>query len=459
MATRTTTERSRQQRRSSASPSTKNAEDDYTFASTDEIVGVRIRMYRVGFGDFFLLTVTGRDGPKHILIDCGVHAKNIGSIGDAIDQMAKDCNFKLALIIMTHRHADHISGFATCANVFAKFTVEAVWMPWFENPAEPLAVALQANLTEIARRASFALAALADEESAVYRDMAENITGVVMGVADSSNQVALNVLHGGFKNKPNYFYYKAGDVAELPQSLVDTGVRAKILGPPIDPLLIRKMTKKSEQYLSDGLSVEKSGVVPFKKAFIANESDYPKQAFDFFNVEHIKEAIDKFQPSAMAAAAREADKYLNNQSLVVLFTIGGKNLLFSGDAQRGNWENFLYGGVFGTPGHTELCPEAKAILGNIDFYKVGHHGSANATPKEAVSALRLGCVGMCSTAMGAYNEVPRGPLLNALMERMNGQLARSDQVATDQEEADAEAGPLASLFKTPKKKLFIDFEF
>jgi hypothetical protein len=34
-------------------------------------------MYRVGFGDFFLLTVPTPTGPAHILIDCGVHAGDI----------------------------------------------------------------------------------------------------------------------------------------------------------------------------------------------------------------------------------------------------------------------------------------------------------------------------------------------------------------------------------------------
>ena len=36
-------------------------------------VGVRIRMYRVGFGDFFLLTFLGDDEqPQHVIVDCGV---------------------------------------------------------------------------------------------------------------------------------------------------------------------------------------------------------------------------------------------------------------------------------------------------------------------------------------------------------------------------------------------------
>jgi hypothetical protein len=33
---------------------------------------LRIRMYRVGFGDFFLMTIPSDSGPQHILIDCGV---------------------------------------------------------------------------------------------------------------------------------------------------------------------------------------------------------------------------------------------------------------------------------------------------------------------------------------------------------------------------------------------------
>src|ERR1700692_4311798 len=36
--------------------------------------GLRVRMYRVGFGDFFLVSVPVKAGFKHILIDCGVHS-------------------------------------------------------------------------------------------------------------------------------------------------------------------------------------------------------------------------------------------------------------------------------------------------------------------------------------------------------------------------------------------------
>ena len=90
-------------------------------------------MFRVGFGDFFLLTVPTAKGDKHILIDCGVHAKDLGSIRNAVDQMASDCGKDLALVIMTHRHADHISGFGTCSDVFSQITVDRSGCPGSES--------------------------------------------------------------------------------------------------------------------------------------------------------------------------------------------------------------------------------------------------------------------------------------------------------------------------------------
>src|SRR6202795_28873 len=69
---------------------------------------IRVRMYRVGFGDFFLMTVPGKNGPAHILIDCGVHAKNINTIGGCVQDMAQLTSKRLALVILTHYHADHM---------------------------------------------------------------------------------------------------------------------------------------------------------------------------------------------------------------------------------------------------------------------------------------------------------------------------------------------------------------
>jgi hypothetical protein len=83
---------------------------------------------------------------------------------------------------------------------------------------------------------------------------------------------------------------------------------------------------------------------------------------------------------------------------------------------------------------------ARQILAGLDFYKVGHHGSSNATPRAA--AEMMGTSGrkfaaMCSTEAGVYGtedpddptkgtEVPRVPLLEKLASE--SALVRSDQI-------------------------------
>ncbi|MGY3447921.1 beta-lactamase superfamily II metal-dependent hydrolase [Bradyrhizobium sp. USDA 4353] len=426
--------------------------------------GLRVRMYRVGFGDFFLLSVPTATGLSHILIDCGVHAKDLGSMRAAVTQMANDCNNRLALVIMTHRHADHISGFGSCADIFAQIEVARVWMPWFENPANPNAAAFQASLVAMAgdlgRQFRARLAAGPDPEADQLLSMAENITG---GLGIAANQRALEVLHGGFKGtQPAHDYYKAGDSPTLPPDLAAAGLTAEILGPPVDDTLIGQMTNKNQQYLAGMTesSDQPERLKPFGNAFRGKREDYGDKAFAPYGFDRMIRMLEGAQPDVLAAQAQDADKTLNNQSLVILFSFGGKTLLFAGDAQWGNWENFLYGGAYGTPGHTQLTARAQDILGKIDFYKVGHHGSANATPKDAVKAMRIGCVGMCSTQEHAYNEVPREPLLDALRQRMNDQLARSDQVAAGAEApANPDAGPLPKAFTAPAQQLFIDYDF
>jgi hypothetical protein len=64
---------------------------------------------------------------------------------------------------------------------------------------------------------------------------------------------------------------------------------------------------------------------------------------------------------------------MNNTSLILLFEVGGKKLLFAGDAQIESWEYVLK-----TADDRE---EIRALLAEVDVYKVGHHGSLNATPK------------------------------------------------------------------------------
>src|SRR2546425_5004900 len=103
-------------------------------AGDDGSPSVRIRTYRVGFGDCFLVSFPVSGEHRHILVDCGVHSRgDIHTIQDAIADIAQETGKRLEVVVATHAHQDHISGFGSGREVFKTFSVEEVWMPWTEN--------------------------------------------------------------------------------------------------------------------------------------------------------------------------------------------------------------------------------------------------------------------------------------------------------------------------------------
>lgn len=430
---------------------------------------LRVRMYRVGFGDFFLFTLPSKAGPQHVLIDCGVTKGktgkgDIGTIKAAVADMAKETGRKLALIIVTHRHMDHIIGFSRCKEEFEQFEVGAIWMPVWETEYEENVQKLQAELTALAFDAGMHLALAADDTPgrAELLAMLENATGHdflaggafgIAGTGGGTNAASLLLLKEGMGVKPTY--YHKGQTAKLPKALVDAGLEAEILGPPpVDELAFMKLKdlkKGVGQYLeaSERRPGSDGRFLPFAERFIASPDDYPASAFREWvprgagarpapealqkAVKKLQKAVDDAQPEVLFTAVKALDGFLNNQSLVVLFTFRGKKLLFAGDAQAGNWEYWLYDSDTPVKAPTgELGAEGAQVLGHLDFYKVGHHGSTNATPIAAVEAMNKDFVSMCSTQEGAFgsvenqSEVPRIPLMEALGGK--SVVVRSDQI-------------------------------
>jgi len=113
-------------------------------ASSSASGRVTVRMYRQGLGDFFLLTLTKKDGtPFRMLIDCGVivgtaNAKAV--MRDLVTKMKADAGNKLDVVVVTHRHADHVSGFLQAQDLFedAGLKVGEVWVSWVEDPRDKL---------------------------------------------------------------------------------------------------------------------------------------------------------------------------------------------------------------------------------------------------------------------------------------------------------------------------------
>ncbi len=447
---------------------------------------IRIRMYRIGFGDFFLLTVPGKNGPAHILIDCGVHAANIKTIDECVKNMKTETGNHLALVILTHYHADHMSGFASNYDDFAAFDVGAVWITNRLDPGNKDASKFMAQLTSVAQQLKLQLGVRHDPGAIEAQHKVENALGVSEDGGGGSNAKALKLLQSGFRNNPPVYYYQGGDTPTLPDELEGV-ITAEILAPsPKDSGgEFAAADNKVEQYLA---ALGENGVPntatakPFNSTkWPATVWDYPQKTFDEFiggvtsqtpqrepkGASLLESTLEGMQPDQLAAAADKLDGTLNNQSLVVLFTCNGKKLLFVGDAQWGNWAYWLYGKSV-TGSAPSISARAKEILGSIDFYKVGHHGSTNATPIPVVEALKQQCSAMCSTATGAYGstakktEVPRTALMDALEARCGNRLVRSDWVAAGDappdEQAQQELPQLPSGFSTPGE-LYIDYVF
>jgi beta-lactamase superfamily II metal-dependent hydrolase len=420
----------------------------------DTTESVRVRMYRVGFGDFFLLTVPGTNGPAHVLIDCGVHAKPVAGAMDAcIADLKATTNGRLSLVIVTHAHADHLSGFATNYDDFLGFDVEKVWLSNRLDPSNQGAAAFLGQLTAVASAIEPHLGARTDEAAVQAAVKVENALGPLNpATGKRGNADALELLRSGFQGKAQVHYYQGGDTADLPSAL-EGMMTAQILSPsPLDSGGAFSATdNRDAQYLAAagdaGAIPHATDLEPFEKAWPGRADDYPRSAFDEFDTglhgedhtssgdgeANLRATLATMQPDALLAAADKLDGTLNNQSLVVLFTSQDKKLLFVGDAQWGNWAYWLYeqGATGALP---TMTPAATNILSTIDFYKVGHHGSTNATPIPVVAALNTDCVAMVSTATGAYGtpskhtEVPRTALLAALEARTGNRTVRSDWV-------------------------------
>jgi hypothetical protein len=141
--------------------------------------------------------------------------------------------------------------------------------------------------------------------------------------------------------------------------------------------------------------------------------------------------IDGDWLGAGADLAIQLDKRTNNSSLVLAFEFidTKRALLFVGDAQVGNWLSWK--DVQWKVGDQTIT--AHDLLARTIFYKVGHHGSHNATLKA------MGLELMVDPDLSAFiptneedakkvgwGEMPFAPLLSDLEKRTNSRVIRAD---------------------------------
>ena len=341
-----------------------------------------LRAFNVGFGDCFLLSfVYSKTDSRNVLIDFGSTRPPVGAKSDHMETIARKIKEltggKLHLVVATHRHKDHISGFATnvggkaSGNIIRDCKPDVVLQPWTEAPdiAEKatgpafVANALR-NMSVVSQQVFNFASKISDRQlQASGFSLRERDYLRFAGENNISNKSAvMNLIKMG-KLKPKYLFAQA----PLDLSKLLPGVTIDVLGPPTvkqHAEVAKQNPKNAEEYWHLA-ATNASTPAPGSKAkfprYVVKPTTYGKW---------MKQRLDKMQRESLLSIVTALDDAMNNTSLILLFRCGGKSLLFPGDAQ---WENWQY-----------ALSQKKTVnlLKRVDVYKVGHHGSLNATPKS-----------------------------------------------------------------------------
>ena len=370
---------------------------------------LRVRMYRQGLGDCFLLTCSDGNDDSHLLIDCGV-LKGTGDAEKRMQDVAQSVhdttNGKLDRLVVTHEHWDHLSGFLQAGTIFDTFEVGEVGLAWTEDPQDELANELR-NRKQKRLNGIVAAAKLADRNDtpAARRTTAQlesllNFHGDLGAAGTKTTGKALEWVKA---REAPVKYLRPGDqlfdLAGLP------GIRLYVLGPPHDSRLIKRSDpskKHPEVYelaaaegshqgflaAAEALAEDqKPGGQPFDGFFRVDESD-ARNENELWKKYYAKgrswRRVDDDWLGYAGQLALQLDSDTNNTSLVLAFELssGGDVLLFPGDAQVGNWLSWESLEWQIPEGAATRTVKSDDLLARTVLYKVGHHGSHNATLRE-----------------------------------------------------------------------------
>ncbi|HEY5723192.1 MAG TPA: hypothetical protein VIT45_12800 [Allosphingosinicella sp.] len=418
-------------------------------------VTATIFAYQVGFGDCFLLRFDyDDDSARHILIDFGTMGLPKDDPTVTMKRVAEDiaekCNGELDIVVATHRHADHISGFETkdgegSGDIIRKLKPKRVIQPWTEAPDAPekwegpegtdpaKAFAARRQSLEGMNAVAEAVVARLDRDGGFDSKWPLAPRLRFIGEDNIKNKSAvknLMTMAGETDaDKANYLYVFHG--CDLDLEAILPGVKIHVLGPPTlrQTQTIKKQTPKSAEEFwlraEAMLALDADGGPATARNSMLFPGIGPDDSFRKSRLpaemRWVAERVDEAEAEQMLGIVTQLDKAMNNTSVILLFEAGGKKLLFPGDAQLENW---MYA----------LQSQMAKLLDDVDLYKVGHHGSLNATPKsmwnrfakrgepdkgDRLTSLMSTMAGKHGGKHGSPTEVPRRPLVDELKAESN----------------------------------------
>jgi len=442
---------------------------------------VRVRMYRQGLGDCFLVTFDVGHQEKHMLIDCGTLGSTTTGVklADVVADIRTTTKDHLHVLVATHEHWDHVAAFNSQEDEFKKIKVDHVWLAWTENPKDALAQKLAKQKKDLGVTLVAAAKALAASQSAESVGLGLAVRDVlgffgeedVLGAGSFGEKLndAMQFVRTGLGAAPRYHNPGDGPIEEawLP------GFRIYVLGPPKSETALNDLGEhgSSELYgiatgLGAGALLHLSGenlgpyaanlgttegradldsTLPFDSRY-RHERDSPliRQLLQdtYFAKSEAWRSVDEDWLHVATDLALQLDSATNNTSLALAIerVSDGKVLLFPADAQQGNWLSWhapaMKWTVKGAHGANHSVT-ASDLLGRTVFYKVGHHSSHNATAKskgleqmqqrDALTAFIPvdRAVALTRNPQGSW-KMPARELYRRLLEQCRGRVVRSD---------------------------------
>ncbi|MEQ9561574.1 MAG: hypothetical protein RLN69_03570, partial [Woeseiaceae bacterium] len=309
-----------------------------------------IRAYNVGFGDCNLLSFKYQNFTRHILIDFGSTRRPANSSASHMRKVAvqikSDCGGKLDAIVATHRHKDHISGFATnksgtgYGDIIRTMEPDIVVQPWTEHPDAPIDAnvapslhafhAHQKRLGDMHRFAESIGTQLRDLDSLPsnvrnrLRMLGENNIANRAAVLNLRQMAEDAKARGESSRHGGYFVY-TGCNSGLGHLLPNVDVH--VLGPPTlkqTDTIRQQVHDQADEFwhLQSGaakLSVNRTAL--FSGNAGANVPAYARW---------FKKRLQRLRADELFRIVRILDDAMNNTSVILLFTVGDRGFLFPG---------------------------------------------------------------------------------------------------------------------------------
>ena len=333
-----------------------------------------VRMYNVGLGDCIYLRVPDRGKDVHILIDCGNKFGSPDLLGECITDLKQELpeaggKKRLDLLVVSHPHEDHQKGFEE--DFFKDLKIENIWLSPAFNREDPNSKGFRA-LQDAARRALNSLSEVA------LGEMKEEVLELLSLTKGEAIEMLCHTLPKANGIQP--LFVSADTPPTELQIFKDKAIKLKVAGPmqDIDGYYTGGVglpgtgDELAPQGLADGYGGVFASPAPAKMKLPGNISSQ-----DF------KRLQGQIGSNALAVGEL-AGHVANNLSVVLLLEWHGRRLLFTGDAE---WDSAHQGEV--KKGRTNgswnvMWQERRNLLEKpLDFLKVGHHGSENATPWTA----------------------------------------------------------------------------